>query len=55
MFPIWAYLLVAAAIALVAFGTGQIAPGAGMIFVMVVSTNWAAYSVRRGKRLGGGR
>lgn len=52
MFPIWVYLLVAAAIALVAFGVGQIVPGLGVAFVVLASTMWTAYSVSRQRRFG---
>ena len=49
MFPIWIYFSIAFAIALVAFGIGQIMPGPGMPFVALASTMWTAYSVSRQK------
>ena len=55
MLPMWVYLLVAAAIAAIAFGIGQLVPGAGVIFVAFASTMWVAYSVRRGQGLRGTR
>lgn len=42
MFPSWLYLAVAFAIALLAFGIGQILPGVGIVFVALASTMWAA-------------
>lgn len=51
MLPIWVYLAVAATIALIAFGIGQLAPGLGVAFVALASTLWTAYSVRRRQRL----
>jgi hypothetical protein len=52
MFSIRVYLAVAAAVALAAFGVGQIAPGLGVAFAVLVSTLWAAYCARRHRRLG---
>jgi len=51
MFPIRAYIVVAAAIALVSFGIGQLEPGLGVAFAALASTMWTAYSVRRRQRL----
>ncbi len=44
MFPIWVYFVVALAIALIAFGIGQLVPGLVVAFVALASTMWAAYS-----------
>jgi hypothetical protein len=49
--PIWVYLVVAIAIAFVAFGIGQVVPGLGVPFVILASTLWAAYSVSRARKL----
>ena len=51
MFPTWIYFVVAFAIALIAFGIAQIAPGLGMPFVALATTLWVAYSVARQRRL----
>lgn len=51
MLPMWAYLVVAFAIALMAFGIGQLVPGLGMVFAALASTLWAAYSVARQRKL----
>lgn len=50
MLPVWVYFAAACAIALLAFGIGQIAPGLGVPFVVLASTSWAAYSVRLNQR-----
>jgi hypothetical protein len=50
MFPIWVYFAVAVAIALVAFGIGQLAPGMGAVFVALASTMWTAFAVYRGRK-----
>jgi hypothetical protein len=50
MFPVWVYLLVACAIALIAFAIGQIFPELGVAFVALASTTWAAYSASRNAR-----
>ena len=47
MFSVWLYLVVAAAIAVLAFAIGQILPGAGVPFAAFASTLWTAYSVSR--------
>jgi hypothetical protein len=49
MFPMSIYLIVAASIALIAFGIGHVIPGLGVAFVAVASTLWAAYSTKRQK------
>ena len=49
MLPTWAYLAVALAIALVAFGLGQVLPGSGVPFVILASTAWTAYAGSRRK------
>ena len=51
MLPIWVYFVVALAIALSAFGIGQVVPGLGVPFVILASTLWAAYSVSRARKL----
>ena len=50
IFPIWVFVAVAFAIALVAFGLAQVAEGAGMIFVGAATTMWVAYVAYRGAR-----
>lgn len=50
MFPVWVYLAVAFAIALIAFGIGQVVPGLGVPFVALASTAWVAYSASRYRR-----
>jgi hypothetical protein len=50
MFPVWVYLAVAFAIALLAFAIGQIFQGFGVAFVALTSTAWVAYSARRNAR-----
>ena len=50
MFPIWVYFAVAVAIAIVAFGIGQLVPGLGVAFVALASTMWTAFAVYRGRR-----
>jgi hypothetical protein len=52
MFPLKAYLAVAALIALAAFALGQLLPGAGTPFVILCATLWVAWSIRRQRRLG---
>lgn len=47
MFPVWVYAVAAAAIALLAFGIGQVWPGLGVPFVALLSLIWVAYSVAR--------
>ena len=47
----WAFAVVAIAIALVAFGLGQIWHGAGVSFVAAASTIWVAYVSRRGRKM----
>lgn len=47
MFPVSVYVAVAFAIALAAFGIGQIAPGLGVAFVALTCTGWAAYATHR--------
>lgn len=49
MFPVWIYLAVAAVIALIAFGIGQLVPGLGVGFVLLATTLWATYAARRGQ------
>jgi hypothetical protein len=49
--PIWVYLVVAIAIALIVFGISQVLPGLGVPFVVMASTLWAAYSVSCARRL----
>jgi len=51
MFPTRVYVIVAAAIALVAFGLGQLVPGSEMAFAAAASTLWVAYAVSRHRRL----
>lgn len=51
MLPVWVYVVVAVAIALVAFGIGQIAPGFGVAFVALTTTAWTAYSANRHRKL----
>ncbi len=51
MLPIWVYLVVAIAIALIGFGIGQVMPGLGVPFVALASTSWTAYSVYRARKL----
>lgn len=50
MFSTRFYVFVALVIALTAFGIGQIVPGFGIFFVILASTLWVAYSVRRQRR-----
>lgn len=50
MFPIWVYVVVAAVLALIAFGIGQVVPGLGIAFVGLSTTMWTAYVVDRGRR-----
>ena len=49
MFPVWVYLVVALAIAGVAFILGQLVPGLGVPFVVLATAMWVAYAVRCGK------
>jgi hypothetical protein len=51
MIPAWAYLAVALAIAMIAFGIGQILPGLGVPFVVLISTAWTGYSIQRRRKL----
>jgi hypothetical protein len=53
MFPIWVYFAVAIAIAIIAFGVGQLVPGFGVAFVALASTMWTAYAVFRGRKSSG--
>ena len=46
-FSLWVYVAVAAAIALVAFGLGQMREGLGVPFVILATTVWTAWSVNR--------
>ncbi|HEY0131115.1 MAG TPA: hypothetical protein VGB57_06900 [Allosphingosinicella sp.] len=46
------YLAAAALIALAAFATGQAFPGMGVPFLVLASTLWVAWTVRRGGRRG---
>lgn len=46
MFSMWAYLAVAAVIAATAFGIGYFS-GLGVAFVVLASTLWTGYSVKR--------
>ena len=52
MLPMWVYGLVALAIALIAFGIGQVMPGMGVPFVALAATCWTAYAANRARRLG---
>ncbi|MDX3901853.1 MAG: hypothetical protein QHC40_15270 [Sphingobium sp.] len=45
--PSWLYILVALAIALTAFGLGQLKEGLGVPFVLLTTTLWTAWSVNR--------
>ena len=49
-FPIWLFIVVALAIASIAFGLAQIEHGAGMVFVSGATTLWVAYAAGRGRR-----
>lgn len=51
MFPMWLYLVVAAAIAALAFAIGQLFPGLGVPFVALATTLWTAYAVYRQAKL----
>jgi len=48
MFAMRVYVVVAFAIALVAFAIGQVWSGARIIFAAIASTGWTVYSVTRG-------
>jgi hypothetical protein len=48
--PLWVYAAVAATIAALAFGIGQIVPGFGVALVLFASTFWTFYAVRLGRR-----
>ncbi len=50
MFPVRAYVLVAAVIAVAAFGIAQIYPGKG-IFVVFAGNAWVAYCIYRQRKL----
>lgn len=50
MFPIWVYFAVALAIAVIAFGIGQLVPGVGVAFVAFATTMWTAIAVNRGRK-----
>ena len=54
MFSMWTYLTVAALIAAIAFGIGQFVSGLGVAFVVLASTIWTGYSVKRQKNSGPG-
>jgi L-lactate permease len=43
--PIWPYLVVAAGIAVTAYGIAQVVSGGGIPFVMVANLVWMAFSV----------
>jgi hypothetical protein len=47
IFPLWLLITVAAAIAVLAFGAGQIVRGLGMIVAAAGGTIWTAYVVAR--------
>ena len=47
VYPVRVFVLVAAVIALAAFGIGQVVEGAGMVFVLAASTLWTAFVVRK--------
>ena len=51
MFPVRVYAIVAVITALIAFGMGQLLPGSGVVFVVLASTMWTAYSANRQRRL----
>ncbi|MGF7148676.1 hypothetical protein FHS96_002304 [Sphingomonas zeicaulis] len=51
MLPMWVYIAVAALIAAVSFVIGQFVPGFGVSFVVLASTLWTVWSVRRHQRL----
>ncbi|CAN5139423.1 hypothetical protein BH10PSE13_BH10PSE13_09760 [soil metagenome] len=46
-FPLWLYAVVALAIAVTAFGLGQVKAGMGVPFVILATTLWTAWSVNR--------
>jgi hypothetical protein len=48
--PLWVHIVVAFAIAAVAFGVAHIMPGAGMMTVMLGTTLWTVWSVGRARR-----
>ncbi|WP_076071099.1 hypothetical protein [Sphingomonas montana] len=48
--PLWLYVVVATLIAVTAFGIAQISDGAGMPFVILATTLWAAFSVSHQRR-----
>lgn len=45
------YLAVAAGLALSAFAIGQAIPGLGVLFALLTSTLWVAWSSQRAKRI----
>jgi len=49
-FPIWVYLLVAALIAVAAFGIAQVADGMGMPFVLIATFAWMTFSISRQRK-----
>lgn len=51
MLPMWVHVIVAPAIAAMAFGISQLVPGLGMGFTALASTLWVAYSDARLRRL----
>lgn len=50
MLPMWVDVVVALAIAVMAFGIAQLVPGLGIVFTAFASTLWVAYSVARHRR-----
>jgi uncharacterized membrane protein len=50
MFPMWLYFAVAAAIAAIAFAIGQLFPGLGVMFVVLATTMWTAWSAYRQRK-----
>lgn len=53
VYPIWVFVLVAAGIALAAFGAAQLGQGWGVIVAAAGSTMWTAFVVRKGRTAGG--
>ncbi len=53
VFPMWLYVVVAAAIAATAFAIGQAFPGLGAPFVALGTTLWTAYAVYRQRKAAG--
>lgn len=50
MLPMWVYVAVAALIAAVAFGVGQVAPGMGVVVVAGATGLWTAWNAQRAAR-----